>query len=83
MDNLTSLQMFVLLHDTILQYTTGKKLSRNVSTYKYVLCNTLGLPRNTKSDKLLNVLGRIYVSNGERELFVNTCNQFGITVNFR
>jgi hypothetical protein len=82
MESINKLQLLLLLQDTIVHYKHGMRLSRNSAQFKAMFCESVGLPRNTKSEKLLSVLGHIYDQNGMRDKFISTCTNHGLIVNF-
>ncbi len=59
--NITELQLFVLLQDTVTHIRTGHHLAPNYHHVKQEVLNAFGFPKNTPSIKLLVCIGHVYV----------------------
>jgi hypothetical protein len=77
--NISKIQLFVLLQDTVCHLKTGNHLARNYHHVKQQILSAFNYPKNTPSLKLLVCIGHVYCEVvNDRETFQEYISKNGL-----
>ena len=77
--NISVIQLFVLLQDTVSHIQTGNHLTNNYHHVKQEVLNAFGYDKRTPSLKLLVCIGHVYCEVvKDRETFESYISKFGL-----
>lgn len=77
--NISKIQLFVLLQDTVCHIRTGKHLVPNYHHVKQEILKAFGYDKRTPSIKLLVCIGHVYIQVvGDVKTFQDYISKFGL-----